>query len=123
MGIMSKFPSKYLKGDDVEAGEICTVSDVKDEEVGFERELKPVLFLKEHDRGIVLNKTNATALVKVFGDDEKLWPGKRVVLTTELVRFKGETTNAIRLHPAPEPKSKKQAAAEMAAAVGDEIPF
>ena len=58
------FRSKFLKGDDIEAGETVTIKDVRDELVGKDRKLKPVLYMEEYDRGIILNKTNARALVK-----------------------------------------------------------
>ena len=82
MSILSKYPSKYLKGDDVEVGETCLIKEVRDELVGTAQELKPVVYFDEYPKGVILNKTNAKALVKVFGDDEMLWPGKRVVVTT-----------------------------------------
>jgi NAD(P)-dependent dehydrogenase (short-subunit alcohol dehydrogenase family) len=31
-------------------------------------------------------------VVRVYGDDETTWPGKQLVLRTEPVSFKGETT-------------------------------
>jgi hypothetical protein len=120
---MSKFPSKFLKGDDVTDGEIVTIKLVRDELVGVEQDSKPILFLEEYDRGIVLNKTNAKAIVKAYGDDETTWPGKKLILFTELVRFKGEETNAIRMTAASAPKHKKEAATRAAAALDDEIPY
>ena len=74
MSIMSRFPTKYLKGDDIEAGETVTIKEIRDELVGSTQEVKPVVYLHEHERGIILNKTNAKSLVKVFGDDETTWP-------------------------------------------------
>jgi len=99
MSIMSKFPSKYLKGDDIEAGEVVTIKEVKDEEVGSDRELKPVVYVTKYDRGIILNKTNARALVKVLGDDETTWVGKKIILTTVTTRnpSTGEEIEAIRM--------------------------
>ena len=99
MGIMSRFPTKYLKGDDIEPGEIVSIKEVRDEIVGVEQESLPVLYLKEYDKGIVLNKTNAKSIVGIYGDDERRWDGKKLMLVTETVRFKGETTNAIRMRP------------------------
>jgi hypothetical protein len=78
MAIMAKFPSKFLKGDDIEAGETVTVKQVRDELVGLDQEEKPIVYFSEYDRGVILNKTNAKALVRVFGDDEAKWPGKKV---------------------------------------------
>ena len=91
MGIMSRFPTKYLKGDDIEPGEIVSIKEVRDEIVGVEQESLPVLYLKEYDKGIVLNKTNAKSIVGIYGDDERRWDGKKLMLVTETVRFKGES--------------------------------
>jgi hypothetical protein len=122
MGIMSKFPSKYLNGDDISAGEIATVKMVRDELVGTDQDCKPVLYLEEHARGIVLNKTNAGNLVRVFGDDEKKWPGKKILLATELTRnpSTGTQTNAIRLQAA---AVAKKPAASVAEEIDDTVPF
>ena len=111
-----------MKGDDIEPGETVTIKEVRDELVGMDQDCKPVMYLEEYDRGIVLNKTNAKAVVRVYGDDETTWPGKQLVLRTEPVSFKGETTNAIRMQAAPAPRKKKEAA-EVAASLDDEIPY
>jgi hypothetical protein len=123
MSILSRFPSKFLKGDDIEAGETVVVKEVRDELVGSTQEAKPVIYFREYDRGCILNKTNARSLVKVFGDDETSWPGKKVIMTTESTRnpSTGEPVEAIRLTPAPAEKKKKEAA-EVTAALDDEIP-
>jgi len=55
MSILSRFPSKYLKGDDIESGETVTIKVVRDELVGIDQDCKPVMYLEEYDRGIVLN--------------------------------------------------------------------
>jgi hypothetical protein len=123
MAIMSKFKNRFLKAENIEAGETVTVKDVRDELVGNPQEAKPVVYLDEYDKGIILNKTNAKALVKVFGDDETTWPGKKIVLTTVPTRnpSTGEEIDAIRMQAVP---AKKKAAAEVAAAVdGDNVPF
>ena len=110
MAIMSKFTSKFLKGENIEAGETVTIKDVRDELVGSPQEAKPVVYLHEHDEGIILNKTNAKALVKVFGDDETTWPGKKIVLTTVPTRnpSTGEEIDAIRMQAVPAEKRKRQ---------------
>jgi len=46
MSILSKFPSKYLKGEDIEPGETVTIKDVKDELVGQAQENSPVSILR-----------------------------------------------------------------------------
>jgi hypothetical protein len=101
MAIMSKFPSKYLKAADIKPNEIVTIKYVKDEPVGREQEVKPVVFVAEYDRGIILNKTNAQAIVDGYGDDEVKWKGKKLALFTENVRSPstGKMGPAIRMAP------------------------
>ena len=122
MSILSRFPSKFLKGDDIEAGETVTIKEVRDELVGSPQEAKPVVYLHEHNKGVVLNKTNAKALVKDLGDDENAWPGRKIVLTTVPTRNPqtGEDIDAIRMQAVPAKKSK--ATTKVAAALDDEIP-
>ena len=121
MSMLSKIPSKYLKGHHIEAGEIVTIKEVCDEKVGVSKEEMSVIYFDEYDRGVILNKTNILALVKDLGDDEDTWPGRRIVLTTVPARnpSTGEDIDAIRMQAAP---AKKKAAAKMATAVADEAP-
>lgn len=101
---------------------MVTIKEVRDELVGMDQDNKPVMYLEEHERGIVLNKTNARAVVKVYGDDETTWPGKQLVLRTEPVAFKGETTNAIRMAPAA-PARRKKEAEQVGDELNDAIPY
>jgi hypothetical protein len=98
--IMDEFPSKYLKAEDVEDEHpTVTITHITREEVGKERDRKPVIFFKEFDKGVVLNKTNATNISKMYGSDTDNWPGKTVVLGTAMVDFNGESKPAIRIWP------------------------
>ena len=120
MSIFKLFPSKYLKPHDIEDGEIVTIKAVMVERVGVDQEEKPIVFFNEHDKGVILNKTNAEAIAKVFGEEEDDWPGKRLALVTVPSRTpQGEATTSIRMKPAP---AKKKAAAKTATAVSDEDP-
>lgn len=97
--ILDDFPSKYLKGEDVEDHPTVTMSHVTREEVGMEREKKPVLFFKEYEKGVVLNKTNSNNIARMYGTETDDWPGKTVVLGTEMVTYQGETKPSIRIWP------------------------
>jgi len=123
MSMLAKFPSKFLKGDDIEPGEIVTIKEVRDELVGMEGDCKPVMYLNEHARGIVLNKTNARVLVNVFGDDELTWPGRQIVLRTESVSFNGVETNAIRMKAVVTPARRQKEAEQVANELNDEMPY
>jgi hypothetical protein len=123
MSIMKLFPSKYLKPDNIEDGETVTISDVQVEEVGQDKQEKPVLYFNEHEKGAILNVTNARAIAKAYGDDEGEWPGRKLVLVTIPSRTpQGEPTTSICMKPVvpaafrmkPAPRTKKEAAEETA---------
>jgi hypothetical protein len=103
MSIKSFFPSNFLKPSDITVDEVVTIKEVRPELVGREREERPVLYLREYSRDIVLNKTNAETIAAVYGDDETTWTGKRVTLFTEMVRnvSTGQMGPAIRMAAAP----------------------
>ena len=121
MSIMSRFPSKYLKGEHIEDGETVTIVDVRDELVGLIQDELPVLYVREHPKGIVLNRTNAVTLEKLLGEDETAWGGKTVEIFTEMTRNPntGEYKPAIRFRAAP----KKKAAKVAAEVEGEESPY
>lgn len=101
---MDDFPSKYLAASDIEDEHpTVTMRLVTHEEVGKDRERRPIVYFNEYDQGVVLNKTNATNITKLYGQETDDWIGKIVVLGTEMVTFNGETKPAIRIWP---PKRK-----------------
>ncbi len=106
--IMDDFPSKYLKASDVEDHPTVTISRVTREEVGMDKEMKPILFVEEYDKGIVLNKTNANNISKLYGSESDDWPGKKVVLGTAWVDFQGSSVNSIRVWPPKRETGQKQ---------------
>jgi hypothetical protein len=96
------YPSPWLKTGDVSGvGQNFTMKGVNMEEfkdpTTQEKEVKPVLYFVETDKGLVLNKTNARAVVKMFGDDTDAWAGKRVKLHLEEVESFGKTVDGIRI--------------------------
>jgi hypothetical protein len=133
MRISEAYPSKYLKAADLD-GQDRTVSirACVQEELGqgAEMEVKPVLYFDGGQKGLVLNKTNAQAIVEDYGDDTEAWTGREIVLFIQKVTFQGKLTPAIRVRvqnnapqlvvqrapapPAPEPD---------AAPLNDEIPW
>jgi hypothetical protein len=104
--IMDDFPSKYLKGEELEDHPTVTISRVTREEVGKDREVRPILYLNEYEQGVVLNKTNAGNIARMYGTETDNWPGKTVVLGTEMVTFNGETKPAIRIWPPKRPAAR-----------------
>ncbi len=102
MNIEQAFPSKYLKADtDIpESGDlIVTIDSVASETMGQgeKASTKPIVYFREVDKGLVLNKTNATTIAKLHGPETDNWPGKMVALFATEVDFQGKQTLAIRV--------------------------
>lgn len=102
MNINEAFPSKYLKADvdilpDVPVH--LTISGVEIENVGSgeKQEHKPVVTFREVKKALVLNKTNATTITKLYGSDTDGWVGKRITLLWKEVEYQGEMRPGIRV--------------------------
>ena len=99
------FPSKYLKAEDDafdDGAEVTvTIKEVVAETLSSRDkgdETKPVMYFRELPKGLILNKTNWGACVKMFGSDESDdWNGERVTLTTVDVDAFGDVVRAIRI--------------------------
>ena len=115
------FPSKYLRGADINGTPTFKVSSVTQEEVGQDREMKFVVYFEGQQKGVVLNKTNAELLSMLYGDESDDWIGEEVTLFTMQVTFQGKTTNTIRFRaPKKTPKQQKE---EVKAELNDDLPF
>ena len=104
------FPGQYIKAADLQGKRVAVVIDeVQMEDIGGEQ--KPVLHFKGKERGMVLNRTNATMISEILASDETDdWSGGEVVLYSTKVDFQGRRVDAIRVdYPAkgkakPKPK-------------------
>lgn len=101
MNINNAFPSKYLKSGDIpeDADLVLTIREVISENVGQgeEAEQKPIVYFQEQEKGLVLNKTNATAIANLYGPETDGWTGKRIGLFATEVDFAGKQTLALRV--------------------------
>lgn len=102
MNIDSAFPSQYLKASDLGNSQpVVTIARVTTEEVGRDRERKPVVYFEGKEKGVVLNKTNANKIASLVGsrntDD---WKGKAIRLYATETEFGGETVECIRVKSA-----------------------
>lgn len=101
MKLTELFPSNLLKAQDVtDAGgevplKILNV-EVKEFDGDKGKERKPILIFADEKR-MVLNKTNANALGKMYGDDTDAWLGKEIILIVQDVDFQGSSVHAIRI--------------------------
>ncbi len=135
MRISEAYPSKYLKTADLGGQDrTAKIRACVEEELGqgSEKETKPVLYFDGGKKGLVLNKTNATAIAEDYGDDTEAWVGREIALFIQKVSFQGKTVQGLRVRvpqvaPAPVPTVQHAPAAPApapdAAPLDDEIPW
>jgi hypothetical protein len=99
MNINKSFKSNYLKASDLEEeGAVVTITGLRVEEVGKDKEQKPVVYFEEFEQGMVLNKTNAGTISQILGSNETDdWAGKRIAIFPTTVDFGGQAVEAIRV--------------------------
>ena len=100
-----------FKGDYVTALELgdktptLTIDDVRivklEGEDGTAKD-KGVVYFKETKRGWVMNRTNATCLAAMFGDDTNDWKGKHVTLFSQMVQVGKERKPGLRVKGSPD---------------------
>lgn len=85
----------------------CTIESLKHEQMrtqeGDDVE-KPVLYMKGAKKGLVLNKTNAESIAKLYGNDTDGWMGKKITLYPTTCKAFGQTVDCIRIR---KPRAKK----------------
>lgn len=115
------FPSKYLRAADLDGREhVVTIDRVDSEMLGDDRKL--VVYFMGKEKGLVLNRTNFTAIEDISKeDDTDNWPGVQIKLVTAKVDYQGKRVPAIRID---EPPRKAAPRPEpVAVPTDDEIPF
>ena len=100
MNIDQAFPSKYMKASDLPEETVVpfVIEEVRVEEIGREKQMKPVIYFKDQDKGFVANKTNCNTIAKVLGSrDTDDWQGKTIRLYSTEVQFGDEMVESIRV--------------------------
>lgn len=137
--------SRYLKKEDIgTATPIVTIESASWEEVGEEKDEKPILYFKGKSKGLVCNKTIQDTIVDLFGDPPaqsedgshltRWLRGKQVQLYVDTsVRYAGKRVGGLRIRaasgeqaePAPEPMNEPPPPDEEFAPAPDaeDIPF
>ena len=122
MKLSDAFPSKYLKADDLQGREVpVIISGAKMEQVGDEHKL--VLSFKGKSKTMICNKTNASRIAFMHGDDLDNWVGAEIVLAAEFVDFQGKSVKGLRVRPKAAPAPKSAPAAPVDNDMSDPIPF
>jgi hypothetical protein len=134
MNILDYYPSDYLRAADLHGkSPVVTILRVSEDEVGANRDLKPIIFFEGKDKGLILNKTNSTSLADMFGGETENWIGERITLFETSVSYQGKTVPAIRIRMAPRGRAAEaanaaieraqQKASTAAELIDDDIPF
>jgi hypothetical protein len=107
MKISEEFPSQYLKAPDLQGREVrLTMGRVEREEIGQDKKL--VLYFKGKDKGLVLNKTNASTIGDAYGDDTEEWYDQPLILFSIRTEFQGKPVDGLRCR-VPTPKDNREA--------------
>lgn len=102
MRIGDAFPGTHLKASDLQGREVAVIMErVEVEEIGRERDRKPVLYFRGKEKGLVLNKTNANVIAKMYGDETGQWAGKAITIYETEVEFGGDMVACIRVRTKP----------------------
>ena len=113
----------YLKAVDVEDEPLhVIIKNVSVETMTDGRE-RPVVWFVNEDKGLVLNKINASRITKIAGsDDTDDWKEITITLVHDYTQFQGEDVECIRVKlEKPTPKKAKKVVKEEE--LDDEVPF
>lgn len=103
MNIYKSSLFKYIAGDSLKGKSVpMTIERVVNEDVSNSdgKEEKQVLYFVESKKGMILNKTNAKRIARLYGPETDEWKGIVIELYTEPVKAFGETHNALRVREA-----------------------
>lgn len=92
--------SKFLRKEDFDEDQVCTIKDCKLEQVGKEEspEERWVLYFREREKGMVLNITTIRVLEQAYGGDTDHWIGNKVMVYVDPnVSFGGKVVGGLRL--------------------------
>lgn len=100
MKLSEAFPSSFLKADDLNNQSVTVeISSVELTELGQgrDKETKLLVSFRGKEKKLVCNKTNASTIAKLYGDDTDGWIGNKVTLQPREVEFQGDMVLAIRV--------------------------
>lgn len=98
MSIAELYPNKsgFLKAADLQGKSVKAV--ISDTEIcEFDNGSKLVLKFNDRDKGLTLNKTNASILASYFGDNELMWKDKEIIIYPDKTTFGGDIVDCLRV--------------------------
>lgn len=126
MNIDTAFPSKYMKASDLPEEAIVpfVIESISVEEIGRDKQSKPVIYFKGQEKGFVANKTNCNTIKKALGSaDTDEWIGKTIRLYSTEVQFGDEMVESIRVSIKTSGGAKPPITQNQGPDDSDEIPF
>lgn len=102
--IKELFPSRWLGASDLQGQDYTlvvrrvTIEELK-QGSKTDATAKPVVWFNDVQKGMVLNKTNAVVIARLYGDDTDGWAGKPVTLYPARERAFGQDWDVIRVRP------------------------
>lgn len=110
--INEAFPSNYIKAADLKGRQVSVKMDRAEYEmIGNDKKL--ILYFTGKEKGMVLNKTNASNIAAIYGDDTDEWRDQEIVLFEAMVDFQGKTVPAIRVKGPVKKPGARPASADM----------
>jgi hypothetical protein len=101
MELSEVFTGNTLKASDLRGNKVpVTIADIEARE--FDGIPKLVISFKNAKKTFVCNVTNARRIAKLYEENTDGWIGKTITLHTEMVDFKGDLVEAIRVFVTPE---------------------
>lgn len=107
------FPSKFIAAADLNDQErTLKITHVDTDEIGGKQ--KFICHFAGAKKGLVLNKTNWNAIVKITGhDDSDEWTGAEICLYPTMVDFQGDQVAAVRIKSPPKKNGPRPSSADM----------
>ena len=87
---------------DQQVGNNLTIARVSEEELGENKERKFALHFQEPMKPLLLNKTNISMLISLFGSESTNWTNQRVNVYNDMsIMYAGQLTGGCRIRPIP----------------------
>lgn len=100
MRVGDMFPSKFLRGCDLDGPKLVTIQRIATESVYRPKEGETsafVLYVQHGSKGIILSKALAESIAQAIGENEtEVWPGRKFVLYPQPMRVGGRDVVALR---------------------------
>ena len=99
MSVKEIYPNteNWIKAEDLNGKAVKVIIETVELEEIADSGYKIVLGFEHKEKTLVLNKTNARCLAASFGDDEKIWIDKEIVMFPTTTEYAGKTVPCIRV--------------------------